>query len=135
MFFPAVTDLLFHVCVHGARFSRASSVMWVADGMRLIDQARAQIDWSSLVDEARRRHLQVPLREALRFLREALGAAVPADVVAALEPPEPAWLYWCDHHAFGADPAASTVIHRAAAQMLQKIRRGEAVTGLDFGPA
>ena len=137
LFFPAVTDLLFHVCVHGARFSRAGSAMWVPDGMRLIDQAqaRAEIDWPGLVDEARRRHLQVPLREALRFLREALGAPVPDDAIGALEPPAPGWLYWCDHHAFAADPATSSVMHRAAAQILAKIRRGEAVTGLDFGPA
>jgi hypothetical protein len=131
MFFPTVTDLLFHVCVHGARFSRAGSITWVPDGMRLIDQARAEIDWPGLVDEARRRHLQVPLRETLRFLREALGAPVPDDVLVALEPPEPAWLYWFDHHAFGADPATSSVMHRAAARILGKMRRGETITALE----
>lgn len=132
--FPSVTDLLFHVCVHGARFSRAGSVMWVPDGMRIVQDARDDVDWPALVDEARRRHLQVPLREALRFLREALEAPVPDDVIAALEPPEPAWLYWYDHHAFGADPAASSVMHRAAVRILSKMRRGEKVTGLAASP-
>jgi hypothetical protein len=128
--FPTVTDLLFHVCVHGARFSRAGSVIWVPDAMRLLDGAGGAVDWPGLIQQAAARHLQLPLREALRFLREVLGASVPADVVAALEPPEPKWLYWYDHHAFAADPAASAVMHRAAARILAKIRRGETVTGL-----
>jgi hypothetical protein len=133
LFFPSLTDLLFHVCVHGARWSRAGSVMWVADCVRILNgggDTRA-IDWSALVAEAVARHLQVPVRETLRFLSEVLGAPVPAEVVAALAPPEPAWLYWCDHHAFAADPAASNLVHRAAARIMSKLRSGAAVTGLE----
>jgi len=47
--FPSVTDLLFHVCVHGARWSRAGSVMWVPDCMRLLGHAPAEVDWPGLV--------------------------------------------------------------------------------------
>jgi hypothetical protein len=36
----------------------------------------------------------------LRFLREVLRADVPVAVLPQLVPPEPAWLYWYDHHAF-----------------------------------
>lgn len=132
VFFPTLTDLLFHVCVHGARWSRAGSVIWVADCVHILNGAGAhELDWDALIGEAIARHLQVPLRETLRFLREALGVGgVPAEVVRALAPPEPAWLYWCDHHAFAADPAAGTVLHRTAARILSKIRSGNPVTGL-----
>jgi hypothetical protein len=132
VFFPTPTDLLFHVCVHGARWSRAGSVIWVADCVHILNSAGAQaLDWDALIGEAVARHLQVPLRETLRFLREALGVrGVPAEVVPALAPPEPAWLYWCDHHAFAADPAAGTVLHRTAARIMSKIRSGSPVTGL-----
>jgi hypothetical protein len=132
LLFPSPTDLLFHVCVHGARWSRAGSVIWVADCVRILNGVGAHaIDWSSLIDEAVTRHLQLPLRETLRFVAEALGAVVPAEVVPALAPPDPAWLYWCDHHAFAADPAVSNVVHRAAARIMSKIRGGAAVTGLE----
>jgi hypothetical protein len=129
--FPSVTDLLFHVCVHGARWSRAGSVMWVPDCMRLLGHAPAEVDWPGLVREAVGRHLQLPVRETLRFLREAFAAPIPDDVLASLDPPEPKWLYWFDHHAFGADPAKSVVMHRAAAKIMSKIRRGETITGLE----
>jgi hypothetical protein len=73
----------------------------------------------------------VPVRETLRFLREVLSAAVPVQVVTALAPPDPAWLYWYDHHAFAADPAISGIAHRTAARIMSKLRSGGAVTGLE----
>jgi hypothetical protein len=127
---PSPADLLFHVCVHGARFSRAMSVVWVPDGMRLIGPAGGGVDWPVLVGEARARRLQVPVRETLRFLSVELGAPVPPEVLEALAPPEPAWLYWYDYHAFSADPRDSTTAHRAAAKAVALIRAGKSIAGI-----
>jgi len=132
---PSPADLLLHVCVHGARWSRTMSVAWVADAMRMLAPperaGRAPaVDWTSLLAEARARSLQIPLRETLRFLREALGAPVPGEVIAALLPPEPAWIFWHEHHAFSADPRKSTALHRAAARAAARLRAGQPVDGL-----
>jgi len=132
--FPSVTDLLFHVCVHGARFSRAGSVMWVPDCMRILRAAADTIDWQALAQEAAARHLQLPVKESLRFLREVLDAPVPAAVLESLSPPDPEWLYWYDYHAHSADPARSTAAHRAAAQIMSKLRRGDPITNLPRNP-
>src|SRR5262249_12819312 len=129
---PSATDLLFHVCVHGARWSRAMSIAWAADAMRLLGSGGEPIDWALLVAEARARWLQVPLGETLRFLRDALRAPVPPETIAALHPPEPAWLFWHDYHAFSADPRKSTILHRAAARAAARLRAGGSVTGIYF---
>ncbi len=133
---PSLTDRLFHVCVHGARWSRTMSITWAADGVRLLDRTRgaAEIDWRALIAEAHARRLQIPLRETLRFLREVLRADVPVAVLSQLEPPEPAWLYWYDHHTFSADPRKSHALHRAAAQVVAKLRAGQAVEGIPAQP-
>lgn len=129
---PSPTDLLFHVCVHGARWSRNMNVTWVVDGMRLLARTGEEpaIDWPVLLAEAHERALQVPLGETLRFLREVLRAEVPEGVLSALHPPEPAWLYWCVYHAHSADPRKSGALHRAAVRILAKLRAGEAVEGM-----
>lgn len=129
---PSSTDLLFHVCVHGARWSRIQRVTWVVDSMHLLARARGEdgIDWSLLVAEAKARALQIPLGETLRFLREVLGAEVPEGVLLALEPPEPAWLYWRSYHAHSANPRKTSALHRAAVRIVAKLRAGETVEGL-----
>jgi hypothetical protein len=129
---PSPTDLLLHVCVHGARWSRTMSVLWVPDVLRLLARQGQSggIDWPCLVAEAHARSLELALRETLRFVREELAAPVPVDVLAALVPPEPSWIFWCDHHAFSADPRTSTALHRAAAKAVAKLRAGQPVAGI-----
>ncbi len=129
---PDATSLLFHGCVHGSRWSPRSSIVWVPDALRVL--ARANIDWPRLVRHARDRYLQLPLRETLRFLKERLGAPVPDEVLDALVPPEPAWVFWFDHHATSADPRRSTSAHRAASVIMTKLRRGEPVAGIALDP-
>jgi hypothetical protein len=98
--------------------------------MRLVAPGASGVDWRLLVAEANARSLQIPLAETLRFLRDELRAPVPPEVIAALVPPEPAWLYWHDYHAFSADPRKSTVLHRAAARAVARLRAGETVHGI-----
>jgi hypothetical protein len=100
--------------------------------MRLLE--RESVDWARLVRRACERYLQLPLRETLRFLRERLDAPVPTDVLDALVPPEPARLFWLEYHAMSAEPRRSTGLHRAAAVVMTKLRRGEAVSGSGLLP-
>ena len=67
-------------------------------------------------------------------VRLRLRADVPVAVLSQLEPPEPAWLYWYDHHAFSADPRKSHALHRAAAQVVAKLRAGQSVEGIPAQP-
>lgn len=119
---PCATDLMLHTSVHGARFSLAMSVTWVPDCATLIQAP--DLDWSLLVAEAKRRAFQVPLRETLRFLEEELSLGVPPGVIEQLDPPEPSWLFWFEHHLF-ANPRDSTTLHRAAARAVARLRRGQ----------
>jgi hypothetical protein len=122
---PGVVDRLLHTCVHGARFSRAMSVSWVPDVVLLLSMHQGKLDWDLLVTEARRRLLGLPVRETLRFVREVLRRPVPQEVLDALEPPEPTWLFWLEHAAFATDPLQGTAWHRAAARVVARLRRGE----------
>jgi hypothetical protein len=119
---PCTSDLLLHTCVHGARFSLAMSVTWVPDSVMLLRSP--DLDWALLAAEAKRRAFHVPLRETLRFLEERLSVALPASMLEELEPPEPQWLFWFDHHLF-ANPRDSTTLHRAASRAMARLRRGQ----------
>jgi hypothetical protein len=72
------TDQLFHLCVHGTHWSWISPIRWAADAVTVLE--RSQIDWGRLVWLARSRQLVLPLREALRYLRQGLGAPIPDEV-------------------------------------------------------
>jgi Uncharacterised nucleotidyltransferase len=72
------THALLHTCVDGAR--NRGGIMWVADAYSILGAASADVDWSELVDEARRIHCALRVRDALAYLAEALDAPVPRGV-------------------------------------------------------
>jgi hypothetical protein len=78
------TDQLLHVCVHGARWNEVPSLRWVADASAVLETHGPDIDWDRLVRQTRARRLVLPVREALGFLSEALGAPVPGSALSAL---------------------------------------------------
>ena len=71
------TDLLFHVCFHGARFDPMPQPRWIADAMRIMAAARTEIDWERLEDLAGRKRLRLPLADTLEYLADAFAAPVP----------------------------------------------------------
>jgi hypothetical protein len=71
--------MLLHTCVHGLQWSIVPPVRWVADACHLL--RRAPIDWMRLVDHASERMLVLPLRDGLAYLRSAMQADVPDDVL------------------------------------------------------
>jgi hypothetical protein len=77
---PAAADLLFHVCVHGIRWSNTSPIRWVTDALAILGPPALAIDWDRLLHQAKLRRLVVPLREAVSYLCDTFDAPVPENV-------------------------------------------------------
>ena len=77
---PAAADLLFHVCVHGIRWSNTSPIRWVTDALAILGQPDLAIDWHRFLHQGKLRRLVVPLREALGYLCDTFDAPVPENV-------------------------------------------------------
>jgi hypothetical protein len=79
---PDPAARLMGVCVHGAESGFPPPIRWVADAATIV--AGGEVDWSALVERARRRQVTLLLARTLDYVRERYGAAVPEDVVEAL---------------------------------------------------
>ena len=76
-------DQLLHVCIHGVRWEGGvHPLRWVADAMTIL--RTSQIDWTRLVKQAKQRHLQLAMHDALSYLIKTLGAEVPNETVETL---------------------------------------------------
>lgn len=85
------TDMLLHLLGHGYRV-HAGSPRWAADASALLLDRPEAVDWTLLVEEARRRRMVLPVATTLRCLRDDLGVPVPAEPLARLErTPVAAW--------------------------------------------
>jgi len=78
-------DELVRVCLAGARATALPSALWAADALAVLAAEGAELDWDRVLRHARRLRATLRLRDALAYLMRELGAAVPGDVVAALE--------------------------------------------------
>jgi Uncharacterised nucleotidyltransferase/ABC transporter len=79
------TDQLFHVCAHGMRWSQVPPVRWAADAWVILTTEDANIDWQRLCAQAEKRRLVLPLRDALAYMCDKLGAPIPPDAAAQLQ--------------------------------------------------
>lgn len=75
-------DQLLHVLVHGSRRTPSPVLVWVPDA--ILTMRAGGIDWDRLLAQAARRRFVLRALTALDYLREALGAPVPASVVSRL---------------------------------------------------
>jgi hypothetical protein len=80
---PCAADQLLHVCIDGLQESLEPRIPWAADAFVLC--AGGEVDWGRLAAEAARRRLALPVRTALRWIREELRAPVPDDALARLD--------------------------------------------------
>ena len=78
------TDMLLHVCFHGARWNVTPPLRWIADAMMILSRAGEEIDWLRLLELARERRLSLMLRETLGYLHRTFAAPVPPFVLATL---------------------------------------------------
>lgn len=76
---PAPADALVLAVTHGVRWSRDGAADWTVDAASLIDTGT--VDWVVVLAEADSRVLHAVLHAGLGYLRDALGRAVPADVL------------------------------------------------------
>lgn len=133
-------DLLFHVAVHGTRWSAVPAVRWVADSMFVLKRSKEELDWDLLCHEARRRRLTLPLSRALRYLSDTYGAAVPLQTLNILEHQKRSFLesfdyrirslrestlsemqrVWCDHCRLNSDYTFWQLIRRFPAYLRDK---------------
>lgn len=79
---PAAEDLLLTVVVHGLTSVNGWSSRWVADAVVLL--ASLPVDWNRFVDQARRHHVVLPARSAMRYLSDTFDVPVPADTMWSL---------------------------------------------------
>lgn len=79
---PSATDQLLHVCGHAARWSEVPPIRWVADAVLILREGT--IDWDRLVAHTVRRRFLLRMRRMLAYLRQALGAGIPPEVVTEL---------------------------------------------------
>ncbi len=75
------TDQLLHTCVHGAKWNSIPSFRWVADSITILNTSQSDIDWNRLHKQAKNRHLIIPLREALSYLRDVFDAPIPTAIL------------------------------------------------------
>ncbi len=80
---PSATDNLLLAIMHGLRWSRDLNADWIIDGFRAM--STGAVDWALLLAEARRRRIATILHAGLSYLRQALGAPVPAETLDALK--------------------------------------------------
>ena len=78
-------DLLFHTIVHGIRWNQGRPLLhWVADAMAIINSG-TEIGWQRLITLATRYHVVLAVRNGLLYLKEVLGAPVPASCLEEIQ--------------------------------------------------
>jgi hypothetical protein len=80
---PCAADQLLQVCIDGLQRGEGPRAPWAADAFVLC--ASGEVEWGRLCAEAARRRLALPLRTALRWIRDELAAPVPGVALARLE--------------------------------------------------
>jgi hypothetical protein len=79
------TDQLLHVCAHAARWAHPPMLRWTADAVMVMRTAEPKIDWSRLLTQVEKHRLALPLRDTLAYLRDALEAPIPSEVLQTLQ--------------------------------------------------
>jgi len=75
-------DQLLHVCVHAMERTwwggeRRPNLRWVADALMILRTDAGEFDWNRLFAQMQRFRFVLPMREALNYLHDLLGAQIP----------------------------------------------------------
>jgi len=77
-------DMLVHACGDALHSLSLGSCRWIVDAWFLLDRRRPHLDWDAVARIASARRIALPLALSLNYLREDLGAPVPATACARL---------------------------------------------------
>lgn len=77
------TDQLLHSCVHGVTWDYVPPLRWVVDACCVLESS--PVDWQRLLRIAAICRVIPPLRDALRYLVDTVGAPVPNEVIQKLQ--------------------------------------------------
>lgn len=78
------TDQLLHALADGIKLEAESKIRWTVDALTILRAPDTVVDWIRLVSMAQRLRLVLVVRDALIYLRDRLGAPIPADAIDAL---------------------------------------------------
>ena len=124
---PSPAALLLNVCLHGVKWCKTPSIAWAADALRIVELARSDLDWTGLVEIARRRRLVLPLLDSLSFLGTVVEGVVPDDVLRNLREAPVSRIEHFEYDAISSDPGSRTPISQAAMAYLVSLRQRHAV--------
>ena len=78
-------DQLLHICIHGTKWDVTPTFRWVADAMMILQSTKTDFAWDRLIQQARKRHLVLPLIDTLEYLHDKFGTLVPQFVLQDLK--------------------------------------------------
>jgi len=78
------TQQILHNCAHGIRWNAISSIRWVVDVMKILENRASSINWESLVSEAAARNLSLTMFYTLSYLKSEFHADLPDDILKRL---------------------------------------------------
>jgi hypothetical protein len=87
---------LLRICVRASRWEEPSPFRRLADALVLLRSAGPRVDWTRLVDQARRSQVVLPVLASLSLLRELLDAPVPDATLRRLEADPPGAGEWLE---------------------------------------
>lgn len=131
VFVPAPELRLLTTCVHGFRHQKMPAHYWIADVAALLTVHGRELDWDRLLAEADARRVTRTMREACRYLVEACGAPIPAEVQRRLDRARTAWGEDLIFESFQLPFPEGGAVRASAVSWLNQYRR--AARG--FGPA
>ena len=77
-------DDLFHTCIYAAPWNKIPPIRWVADAVAIIGTGD-DLDWDRLIEQSRKRYLNLTLENALVYLRREFDVPVPPTTIDTLD--------------------------------------------------
>jgi hypothetical protein len=116
-------DQLLHVIAHGLRWNQVPPLRWVIDAVLILRQPETGLDVMRLVEQAQRRCLVVPVRQALEYLKQRFDAPVPDAAIATLRRSPTSFLERWETRIETSDPAGHRAIDRMLLEFQDATRR------------
>ena len=84
LFALSVSDEFFLNCIHGIRWNKMPPIRWIADAIVILNR-HPDIDWDSLVFQAKKRVMSKRLLTALGYLKSSFNVPIPSEIIQVLE--------------------------------------------------